>query len=104
MSKEPRVAASLQFAKPSLLLKILAMSQFLYREWLPPPIAQEALNRESTLFGNLFRALAEDWEASRDLPSAERSQASLKWISLVNRCDNRCPVLNVLVARKAQAC
>ena len=62
------------------------MTQLLFQQWLPPPVAKEAQWRERALFGNLFRALAEDWEASKDLPPAERSQASLRWISLVNRC------------------
>ena len=67
------------------------MSQSLFREWLPPPVADEALRREGALFGTLFRALAADWEASADLPSAERSQASLRWISMINRRAPRCP-------------
>ena len=62
------------------------MTQLLFQQWLPPPVAKEAQRRERALFGNLFRALAEDWKASKDLPPAERSQASLRWISLVNRC------------------
>lgn len=77
------------------------MSQSLFREWLPPPVADEARRREGALFGTLFRALAADWESCAGLPSAERSQASLKWISLINRRAPWCPVrkaLNSLLA------
>ena len=66
---------------------VALMTQLLFQQWLPPPVAEEAQRRERALFGNLFRALAEDWEASKDLPPAERNQASLRWISLVNRCE-----------------
>ena len=60
-----------------------------WREWLPPPVAEEARAVEGGRFGTLFRGLREEWARNEALGSAARSQATLKWVSLVNRCGRR---------------
>ena len=61
--------------------------------WLPQPVAQGAKSDKERL-STFFSALKHDWESNKTaLDSAERSQATLQWLSLFHRHTNNSHVL-----------
>ena len=57
------------------------MGQF-WTEWLPPPVASRLKDTEQNRVQQLFKGIRDDWQRNKNLNPADRSQATLKWLSL----------------------
>ena len=57
------------------------MGQF-WAEWLPPAVASGIEKAEKNRVKILFEAVRDDWERNKNLNPADRSQATLRWLSL----------------------
>ena len=57
------------------------MGQF-WVEWLPPSVAPGIEKAEQHRVKELFEAIRVDWQRNEKLNPADRSQATLRWLSL----------------------
>ncbi len=57
------------------------MGQF-WVEWLPPSVAPGIEKSEQHRVKELFEAVRDEWQRNKNLNSADRSQATLRWLSL----------------------
>ena len=58
----------------------------IWRDWLPVDLPARVNEQEPGRFAACIRALKQQWEADACKSSADRSQATLPWISLFKRC------------------
>ena len=61
------------------------MGQF-WVEWLPPSVASGIEEAEQHRVKELFEAIRDDWQRNKSLNPADRSQATLRWLSLYHSC------------------
>ena len=65
-------------------LNVVSMS--IWRDWLPAELAAQVKEKEPSRFTACIRALKAEWDANATKSSADRSQATLPWVSLFKRC------------------
>ena len=57
-----------------------------WTQWLPEAVASQAFPGDSKRVRTFLQALKEEWTSNKDcLTPADRSQATLKWVSLSHR-------------------
>ena len=70
------------------LAPVLCAAAFImsiWRDWLPPDLAEAANAEEAQRFVIVLHALAAEWEGNIHLSSATRSLETLKWVSVFKR-------------------
>lgn len=53
--------------------------------WLPGPVASAITAEEQGRAKVIFEAIRNEWERNKSLEPPTRSQATLKWISILHR-------------------
>ena len=57
-----------------------------WTQWLPEAVASQAFSGDNKRVRTFLQALKEEWTSNKDsLTPADRSQATLKWVSLSHR-------------------
>lgn len=60
-------------------------SMSIFRDWLPADLPARVSASEPRRFRECIAGLKADWEANASKTGAERSQATLEWVSLIQR-------------------